>query len=136
MLVINKKRFFYYMFMEIKSLSSKERYKKLRILASQGIDIQNSIFNEYGINIDSEEIEECLKYLINLSIANTMIQAEIFKILPQITCNNITGKFLMILSNNILSDSFHLRSRYISDNPAIVHYCIDSIVNGSDEIFE
>ena len=122
--------------MEGQSLPKTINYKELRMLCTKGKDTQDKIFQEYGIEINTEEPIEYLKYLINLSVGNTEIQHKIFELLPRIECNSITGKLLMILSNNILSDSFQLRKQFINENQAIVNFCIDAAAEESEEIFE
>lgn len=115
---------------------SKEVYKQLRLECTQGETRQNEIFSRYGIALNTEEPLEYIKYLINLSVANTNIQKYILKILPSIPINEETGKFLMILSNNILADLPDCKFNYISENPNIIIYALSSINSPNDSLFE
>ncbi|OMJ77050.1 hypothetical protein SteCoe_23451 [Stentor coeruleus] len=115
---------------------SKDLYKQLRLECTQGESKQNEIFSQYGISLNTEEPLEYIKYLINLSVANTNIQKSILKILPSIPITEETGKFLMILSNNILADLPDHKFNYISENSNIILYTLSSINSSNDNLFE
>src|SRR5689334_18947194 len=108
---------------------SKELYKQLRIQCTQGADMQNRIYEEYGIELDTENLEDYCKYLVNLSVANTQIQSKLVDILPLLPMRQEIGRFVIMIANNILSDSCQYKDRIIYNNPDLVNFCIDSIAD-------
>lgn len=118
------------------SLDKKEKYKRLRKLCVEGKTVQDQIFKEHGIEVDYDEIEEYLKYLVNLTVANQYVQSFVINVLPRVCCDERTGMFLMIVANNILADSPFLRDRFVKENTQILKYSIQMIVRNHDESFE
>lgn len=113
-----------------------DHYKNLRVLCTQGKSSQDSVYHKYGIEIDLENLLEYLKYLVNLTVANTFTQEKVLEILLKIDCTPATGKYLVIISNNILSDSLHFRTKFLTENLHILNFCIDCVSHDSDENFE